>query len=44
VMFNHRLKARAAAAHKGCEWFEPTQLPRLAHGAWEREVIARVIG
>jgi ADP-ribose pyrophosphatase YjhB (NUDIX family) len=44
VMFNHRLKARAAAAHKGCEWFDAGQLPRLAHGAWEREVIARVLG
>jgi ADP-ribose pyrophosphatase YjhB (NUDIX family) len=44
VMFNHRLKARAAAAHKGCECFDAKQLPRLAHGAWEREVIARVIG
>lgn len=44
VMFNHRLKARAAAATKGCEWFDPTQLPRLAHGAWERAVIARVMG
>jgi ADP-ribose pyrophosphatase YjhB (NUDIX family) len=43
VMFNHRVTATAKSATGPSQWFAADALPRLAHGRWEREVIAKVL-
>jgi ADP-ribose pyrophosphatase YjhB (NUDIX family) len=44
VMFNHRVKASTTAATAQGRWFAADALPRMAHGRWEQQVIAKVLG
>ena len=43
VMFNHRVLASSGAATGQGQWFAADALPRMAHGAWEQSVIAKVL-
>jgi ADP-ribose pyrophosphatase YjhB (NUDIX family) len=41
VMFNFVVKAGVKAAGDDGQWFAADQLPSMAHGKWERGVIAK---
>jgi ADP-ribose pyrophosphatase YjhB (NUDIX family) len=44
VVFHYRAEVEGDASDPGAEWFAPDELPRTAHGAWERKAVERVLG
>jgi ADP-ribose pyrophosphatase YjhB (NUDIX family) len=42
VMFNYGCEAMAAG--EGGSWHAAAALPTMTHGAWERDVVAKVLG
>jgi hypothetical protein len=43
VVFHYRVEIDGDSPAPEAEWFAPDELPRAAHGAWERKAVERVL-
>jgi ADP-ribose pyrophosphatase YjhB (NUDIX family) len=43
VVFHYRVDVEGEAKDAEAEWFAPDDLPRTAHGSWERKAVERVL-
>lgn len=43
VVFHYRIEAEGEPTEPEAGWFAPDELPRTAHGSWERKAVERVL-